>query len=107
EVAIPFSTIRYRAIDSPNMGLMVFRSIRRKNEEDYWPEIRLNDRAKQAQVSRFGRLTGLRDLPRQRNLHVKPYLLLGDQKPGTISSGSEIARNAGVDVRYAVTSDTT
>src|SRR5205807_2964407 len=45
--------------------------------------------------------------PRQRNLHVKPYLLLGDQKPGTTSSGSEIARNAGVDVRYAVTSDTT
>lgn len=107
EVAIPFSSLRYNEADEPTMGIVLFRSIRRKNEEVFWPLIGNDYRSQIAQVSRYATLTGLRGLRRSRKLQVKPYLLLGGQKPGQGGIGTEVARDVGFDARYAVTAQST
>jgi hypothetical protein len=107
EVAIPFSSLRYSDVDEPTMGIVVQRAIRRKNEEVYWPLIGNDYRSSFAQVSRYATLTGFRGLQRSRKLQVKPYTLLGGQKPGKGGVGTEVARDVGFDARYAVTAQST
>lgn len=107
ELAIPFSTLRYPDDRDPVMGLAIFRSIRRKNEEAFWPLIGRDYRNHISQVSRYGRLTGLSGLARSRNVQVKPYVLLGRQTPGAGGMGAETPRDVGADVRYALSSSTT
>lgn len=107
EVAIPFSSLRYNDADEPTMGIVLMRAIRRKNEEVYWPLIGNDYRSSFAQVSRYATLTGFRGLQRSRKLQVKPYMLLGGQKPGKGGEGTEVARDVGFDARYAVTAQST
>ena len=107
EVAIPFSSLRYSEAEEPTMGIAVMRAIRRKNEEVYWPLIGNDYRSNIAQVSRYATLTGLRGLQRSRKLQVKPYMMLGGQKPGRDGDGTEVARDVGFDARYAVTAQST
>lgn len=107
EVAIPFSTLRYPDTEEPVMGLLLYRQIRRKNEEVFWPMMNRNYRAGMTQVSRYGTLRGLQRLLRSRNLQVKPYGLVGRQTPGLDNRPSDMARDVGLDVRYAITSDAT
>jgi hypothetical protein len=107
EVAIPFSSLRYNEADEPTMGIAFMRAIRRKNEEVYWPLIGNDYRSNIAQVSRYAMLTGFRGLQRSRKLQVKPYMLLGGQKPGRDGQGTEVARDVGFDARYSVTAQST
>jgi len=108
EVAIPFSTIRLADVPNPVMGLALYRQIRRKNEEAFWPPIPRNFSSQFYQVSQYGLLEGLGDLKAGRNLQIKPYLLLGGQNPNRRADPvTELTRNIGMDVRYAVTRDAT
>ena len=107
EVAIPFSSLRYNEADEPTMGIVFMRTIRRKNEQVYWPLIGNDYRSNFAQVSRYATLTGFRGLQRSRKLQVKPYMLLGGQKPGKDGVGTEVARDVGFDARYALTAQST
>lgn len=107
EIAIPFSSLRYNDADEPTMGIAIMRSIRRKNEEVYWPLIGNDYRINIAQVSRYATLTGFGGLQRSRRLQVKPYVLLGGQSPGRSSRSTEVARDIGFDARYAVTAQST
>ena len=108
EVAIPFSTIRLADVPNPVMGLALYRQIRRKNEEAFWPPIPRNFSSQFFQVSQYGLLEGLGGLKAGRNLQIKPYLLLGGQHPSKQADPiTEFTRNIGVDVRYAVTRDAT
>ncbi len=60
EVAIPFATIQFSDVDAPRMGIAFQRSIRRKNENVFWPHIGQDYRSGIAQVSQYATLDGLR-----------------------------------------------
>jgi hypothetical protein len=106
EVAIPFTTIRFPRAESLEMGLLVFRSIRRKNETVFWPHMPATYQSRYAQASQYGTLVGLDGIVPGRNLQVKPYLLGGGQKSGLAVPTNRVA-DAGVDVKYSVTSSLT
>ncbi|MCC7417557.1 MAG: carbohydrate binding family 9 domain-containing protein [Acidobacteria bacterium] len=108
EVAIPFSTIRLANVPDPTMGIAFYRQIRRKNEEATWPAIGRDFRNQFFQVSQYGTLEGLSGIAAGRNLQIKPYVFLGARNPAVdLSPSTEITRNAGADLRYAVTSNAT
>ena len=106
EVAIPFTTIRFSAEDAPEMGIAIRRSIRRKNEEVFWPHIPARFRGGFRQVSQYATLTRLRDLPQGRYMELKPFVIAGAQKPGG-DDETHVLDDVGVDVKYAVTSNLT
>ena len=100
EVAVPFTTIRFSEADAPEMGVAFYRSIRRKNEEVTWPHIGQRYRAGIFQVSRYARLTGLRDLRRGRHLELKPFAIAGAQKTGDGETTG--VDDVGLDVKWAL-----
>ena len=97
EVAIPFTTIRFPASDPLVMGLVLYRSIRRKNEEVLWPHIPQRYRAGFYQASQWADLEGLEDVHRGRNLEVKPFAITGAQKFAE-EPETDVLRDIGVDV---------
>jgi hypothetical protein len=106
EVAIPFTTIRFPREEVLEMGLLFFRSIRRKNETVFWPHLPATYRGRYAQASQYGTLTGLQGVTPGRNLQVKPFALAGGQKPGVGAPVTRVA-DVGVDVKYSLTSSLT
>ncbi len=106
EVAIPFTTIRFADDDVPEMGIAFYRSIRRKNEDAYWPHIPQRFRAGISQVSQYARLTGLRELRRGRYIEIKPYGIAGGQRAAT-DPETDFVRDAGLDLKYSMTSNLT
>jgi hypothetical protein len=106
EVAIPFTTIRFPREDVLEMGLLFFRSIRRKNETVYWPHLPTTYRGRYAQSSQYGTLVGLEGVTPGRNLQVKPFLLAGGQKAAALASTTHVG-DVGLDIKYSVTSSLT
>ena len=114
EVAIPFRQLRFPEGDDLSFGLMLSRMINRKNERVMWPEIGL-DRgssfAALATVSQYGVLTGLRGIARGRNIEIKPYGITGGQQSrpdlATTTPTPDVSADAGVDVKYGITSNLT
>ena len=80
EVAIPFTSIRFAEGESPEMGVAFYRSIRRKNEEVFWPHIPQEYRSGFMTVSQYATLSGLEDLRRGRYMELKPFGIAGVQK---------------------------
>jgi hypothetical protein len=106
EVAIPFTTIRFPREEVLEMGLLFYRSIRRKNETVYWPHLPATYRSGYAQASQYGTLAGLEGVTPGRNLQLKPYLLGGGQKTGIgVPTNREL--DAGLDLKYSLTSSLT
>lgn len=111
EVSIPFRQIRFSKEEQPLMGLAVERRINRKNEQVIWPFIPRSFTRGILTVSQYGRLTGLEDLRRGRNIEIKPYIITGAQeiredlalKP----TESDLTRDLGVDIKYGITSNLT
>ncbi|MEX0980241.1 MAG: DUF5916 domain-containing protein, partial [Gemmatimonadota bacterium] len=106
EVAIPFTTIRFPRADVLEMGLLFYRSIRRKNETVFWPHLPQTYRGRYAQSSQYGTLVGLEGVVPGRNLQLKPFLLAGSQKAG-IDTPANGVRDVGLDLKYSVTSSLT
>ncbi len=106
EVAIPFTTIRFPREEVLEMGLLFFRSIRRKNETVYWPHLPATYRGRYAQASQYGTLTGLRGVVPGRNLQVKPFVVSGGQKAGAVAPTNGVLET-GLDVKYSLTSSLT
>ncbi len=106
EVAIPFTTIRFSDVEAPEMGVAIYRSIRRKNEEVTWPHIPQRFRSGIFQVSQYARLTGLQDLRRGRHLEVKPFAIAGAQKLAGVED-TDVLDDVGLDVKYSLTSNLT
>ena len=102
EIRIPFSSIRYRA-DASTWGLQVYRYMHGRGEDTAWV---IWDRDTPGFVSRFGHLTGLRDIPAPRQLELLPYAVYRATDPST--PGHERIdnfENLGVDLKYGVTAD--
>jgi len=117
EVSIPFRQLRFPEGDDISFGLMLSRMINRKNERVMWPEIGL-DRgssfAALATVSQYGVLKGLKNIRRGRNLEVKPYSItsatpdrLDQLDPSFNLGGTEFLVDAGLDIKYGLTSNLT
>ncbi|HRR08309.1 MAG TPA: DUF5916 domain-containing protein [Rhodothermales bacterium] len=109
EVKIPFKTIRFSKDDELVMGVAVQRVINRKNERLTFPFIPLNYKSELLSVSRYAKLVGIKNVNRGRNLQIKPYAIVGAQRnlQTNNTAKNEIVRNAGVDVKYGLSSNLT
>lgn len=115
EVRIPFRQLRFPEGDDLTFGLWMRRTVNRKNEIQNWPLIPLtygsgyNSDIKT--VSRYGRLTGLKNINRGKNIEIKPYVITGAQNVRKDlrfeETDSETNYDAGFDLKYGITSNLT
>lgn len=105
EIEIPFTTIRFDDTEAPEMGIAIARTIRRKNESVFWPHIGQEYRSGIVQVSRYARMTGLRDLQKSRHIELKPHVISGATH--TSENGNDTRINAGIDIKASFTSNST
>jgi hypothetical protein len=103
EMAIPFRTLRFSSAASQTWGVNFQRRVRRRNEDSFWaPLPRIYDLTR---VSLAGTLEGLDGVRPGNDLRVKPYVLgsSGTSRLAAVGTDAE----AGVDVKYGVTSGLT
>jgi hypothetical protein len=103
EVAIPFTTLRYRPTDEEQAwGMNFLRRVRRKNEDSYWAPV---DRRNRVHTMAYGgTVSGFFGLPRHRNLTLKPYLKASDASGILKDPGDRGSRgDFGLDLKYGVT----
>ncbi len=115
EVRIPFRQLRFPEGDDLTFGLWMRRTVNRKNEIQNWPLIPLSygtgysDDMKT--VSRYGRLTGLKNIRRGKNIEIKPYVITGAQNVRKDlqfeKTDSDTHYDAGFDLKYGITSNLT
>ena len=105
EIIIPFRTLRYRPGKDQSWGLNISRNIRRRNELSFWSPV---SRAFQfTQIELAGTLYGL-EAESHRNLKLLPYAIGGfSQDYNRAENQSKIERNAGLDLKYSLTSGLT
>lgn len=105
EMVIPFKTLRYRLGAGKAWGVNITRNLRRRNEQSYW--FPLTRAFSLYQIEMAGDLEGL-ELKRHRNLKLLPYVLAGlDQNYNRATGQSKFARDAGLDVKYSLSSSMT
>lgn len=110
EAAIPFTTIRFADTDAPEMGILIERTIRRKNETVYFPHIGQEFRSALTQVSQYATLTGLEGLRRGRYMEAKPFAITGRSargRRGDLDPETETLTEIGLDFKYSITSNLT
>ena len=110
EAAIPFTTIRFSDEQAPTMGILVERTIRRKNEFVYWPHVSQEFRSGLTQVSQYATLAGLEDLRRGRYMEAKPFAIAGRTAEGGGAGAAGATRTLdeiGLDFKYSITSNLT
>ena len=109
EFRIPLRELRFSGKDNPSWGLQVYRHISRKNEDNYWTYW---TKGEGGWVRHYGRLTNLKNIPRQRQIYVSPYsiahvassqLYSTELHPGAFRTG----RNVGADLKIGVTNNLT
>ena len=105
EIIIPFRTLRYKPGADQVWGLNIQRNLRRRNELSFWSPISRAFRF--TQVSMAGSLSGL-ETRTLRNLKLLPYVLGGfSQDYQRTEDPSKLERDAGLDVKYSLTSSLT
>ena len=111
EMKFPFKSLRYTSGTDQTWGIQFRRSIRRKNEWDYWTPLPRQFGGPQAlnRVSLFGTLTGLDLPPASKNLEAKPYAL---GKSTTDRTRVPVVDNdgsgaVGGDLKYGITANLT
>ncbi|MDH4070131.1 MAG: carbohydrate binding family 9 domain-containing protein [Ignavibacteria bacterium] len=108
EAKIPFSVLRFEDDadgGEHEWGINFFRLISRKNERliwAFWPK------SESGFVSRFGHLTGVSGVPSPRRLELLPFVVgKHDSEPERSyqDQRSEISGDAGMDLKYSLTSN--
>ena len=110
EAAVPFTTIRFDDADALEMGILMERTIRRKNEMVYFPHIGQEFSRALTQVSQYATLTGLEGLRRGRYMEVKPFAITGRSVTGRRDASlgeTETLNDLGLDFKYSITSNLT
>ncbi len=110
EAAIPFTTIRFDDADALEMGILMERTIRRKNEMVYFPHIGQEFSRALSQVSQYATLTGLEGLRRGRYMEVKPFAITGRSatgRQGEVGGETQTLNDLGLDFKYSITSNLT
>jgi hypothetical protein len=111
EIKIPFRILRYRTglPDSAEnvWGLNLLRYISRKQEEERWA---FTPKSQSGFISRYGHLTGLRGLPDPRQIEALPFVTgkqSYDPATGNRDRRQETSGNAGLDLKYGLSSNLT
>ena len=109
EIRIPLSQLRYNVVADAVWGIQFERVIHRKAESSYFA---FTPKKERGGISRYGHLEGLGRLPRARHLELLPYVTsrnerrdFPDQHP--YRSSSDYFADAGLDLKYGLTSDLT
>jgi hypothetical protein len=111
EYRIPFSQLRFRpSAGEQTWGLNILRDLARKEERSYWSPMRQDQ---SGFSSRFGTLTGMRNLRSPKRLELLPYTvasvtrdaLVDDDDP--FRSPTDPALSVGADLKYGLTSNLT
>ena len=103
EIRIPLSQLRFNR-GRESWGVQFVRFIQRRGEEDVFSYV---PKAEHASVGRFGRLTGLAQLPSARHAEVAPYVTGRGEytHPGRgdpFRDGSDYFTTGGADLRLGV-----
>ncbi len=109
EMKIPLSQLRFGKKENQVWGLQVARYIFRNGEWSVWQHI---SKETSGWVSRFGLLTGLKDLKPKKQIEIAPYISTSyniyepeDENP--FYDGSDFSGNAGLDAKIGITNDLT
>lgn len=108
ELRIPYRILRFDAAPDMAWGFQVRRYVSARQETDEWAFI---PRAVGGEVSHYGRLTGLRDVPSRVELALRPFALAQIRKrdidPAIADSGVDGSASAGLDLAWNITEDLT
>ena len=110
EMRIPFSQLRFSSATSQIWGIQFRRNIMRAGEAVDWE---WSPRTEPGQVSKYGHLLGIRQIPAPRRLEFLPYvssqarLTQGVAAGNPFDDGSVSSAAGGLDLKYGVTSDLT
>lgn len=106
EIAIPFRTLRFDENRDGEWGINIGRFIMRNREEIFWtPVLRDYGYLGQFKVSKFGHISGFRNITQGSGIQVKPYLT-GGVEDDRITGASSIT-NVGLDMKYSITPNLT
>ena len=97
ELHIPYYVLRFSPQGEYTWGLNVERHISRKQEQTHWNLMRKQE---PGLVSQFGYLEGIRAIDPPLHLEYMPYAM----GRTILDSGADYFGNAGVDIRYGITS---
>lgn len=105
EIAIPFYTLRFEKSENITMGIIISRTIRRKNEHVFWPLVpREFGKGGMFYISRGAHMHGLHGIKRGRHIEVKPFAISGFGQDFINSNGKmDLLRDIGVDIKYGLT----
>ncbi len=98
ELAIPFKSLRFPSTQSQVWGIQIMRTIRRKNEEIYWPP---RSRGVNGFLIQAGALEIGGAIEKGKNLEVTPVLTALKQ------DDEKLDPEAGLNLKYGITSDLT
>jgi len=99
EFEIPFSTLKFNTAKEQIWGINFERNIKRKREQDLWQGWSRNYSIKQ--VSRAGKLVGIKKIGAVSLIEFKPYGIAGIEKRA--EKGNKLNLNAGGDINYLIT----
>ena len=105
ELWIPFSQLRFNNRSVQVWGLNIRRWVPSRNEEVYWVLI---PRTVQGWASRFGQLTGIRDVPATHRIELLPYVssdsrATGDRNPADpFDDGLALSGRMGADFKMGL-----
>ena len=103
EIVIPFLSLRFPKAEKQLWGINFLRIIRRKNEELLWTSWGREDGP--LQLSKAGKLTGLENVRRGKQVEVKPFILGGVEKK--LYKDMDETFKYGLDMKYPLTSNLT
>ena len=104
EIEIPFTSLRFEARppgEEVIFGIGFRRNIPRKNEEAIWPYV--SPDSDWQRPAEYGHVRGLVDVRPGRNLELRPYVLGGTTRD-FMQALTDRRRDAGIDVKWGVTS---
>ncbi len=109
EMKIPFSQLRFNALNKYTWGINMRRDIARRNEDSY---LAVKPRNESGFVSRFPELTGIENISPPQRFQILPYVTgkaeyLNHSPNDPFNSGSKYTPGLGIDIKYGLTSNIT
>ncbi len=98
EIVIPFSTLKFKDMDSHTWGINLERNIRRKREQAFWQG--WSQDYDFEHVSHAGTLVGLENISNKDLIEIKPYATVGLEK---VNGSDRISVKVGADANYLIT----
>ena len=102
ELKIPYSALRFPAIETQEWGMQIVRSIRRNREEDFWS---LEPKDADNNLNYWGTLKNLKGIDPPLRLSILPYLSAGVQHNGAKglkNNGFSTNYNGGMDLKWGL-----